>query len=403
MLISLAQRVRQMRQRLQAPPLNDPLSTHVHSAQGVQLAAQPARVHVLARALCRFRWIDFAHLPASEQLGFVRVQLSAWQPFAQTDWALVLAPQGAMVWAWDGAAWLQRCQDAGLTVQRAQVLPEPLLYAPPQAPLPDGPDASATAPSAPLCVLLRCHEGWEAQCWRQGSLRASHWWAQPPQEAAWQNFLRGAGAAPQALPAPEQLPPTPRLERPWGQLRMGRALQDGALLQWQVVLAAVLLPMLWISGYEWLALWQTQAQAQSLELQQEQLRQEAGPLLQARERVLADQAVLAQVLAQVDRPTPLQVLTHVQQRLASDARLAGTIVRELHWSQEGQLRLALQVPAAAARVAYVQALEGGGWLQQVRELPAEGSANAAWLVLQASAQGRPGAPPTPADENGGAS
>lgn len=380
-LLQMAQvRLAQTMERLQPRPLTDPFSAHMHSEQGVQLAAQPTRVHVLARGLCRFRWIDFAALPPAEQLGFVRVQVAAWQPFAQTDWALVLAPGGAMVWAWDGAAWQQRCEAAGVAVQRAQVVPEPLLYAPPDC-----------APGALVCRLQRCTQGWEGQAWRQGALQASHWWAQPPQEAQWLNFLRGAGAAPEALPdrqALEAVPVPPRLARPWGGVRSGQALQADAGLRGQLLAAVVLLPLLWASAYEGLALWRVQGQMQAAEQAQELLRQEAGPLLQARERVLANDALLRQLLAQVDQPTVLEVLEHVQQRLQSNAALAGTIVRELHWGQ-GQLRLALQVPAAAARVAYVQALEGGGWLQDVRELPAESVANAAWLVLQASAQGHP--------------
>ena len=378
-------RLAPMLERLQPRPLTDLLSAHMHSEQGVQLAAQPTRVHVLARGLCRFRWFDFAGLAQAEQLGFVRVQMAAWQPFAQTDWALVLAPGGAMVWAWDGAAWQQRCGAAGLPVQRAQVVPEPLLYAPPQG---------APAGQA-ICRLQSCAQGWEGQCWRDGVLYASHWWAQWPGDALWLNFLRGAGAFASTLgPEPDQgaaAAQRARLPRPWGVLRGGHALQTDARLRWQLLAAGVLLPLLWASAYEWFALWQAQGQTQALERQQALLQQEAAPLLQARERVLANNALLQQLVEQVNQPTALQVMEHVQQRLRSAPALAGTIVRELNWGQ-GQLRLALQVPATAPRVAYVQALEGGGWLQDVRELPADSGTNAAWLVLQASAQGHlPGA------------
>lgn len=354
--------------------LNQPRLSHVHTLDGVQLASEATRRHVLARALCRFRLVDFSTLPRAEQFDFVQVQLAAWQPFARTDWTLVLGESCAMVWAWDTEALEQRCAAAGLAAQRLTIIPEPLLQAPAQH---DG------------ARLQTCVQGWEAQVWRAGQLRASHWWTQPPDEGQWLNFLRGAGAAPVDLPFAAASVEVQLVQaRPWGQLRSEASLRAGQGLRWQAGLAIVLLLVGWASLYELRALWQVQARTQALEQQKAQLQEQIAPLLQAREEVLRSMAQQQQLLLQVNQPTALAVLTHVARVLAADPAMAATVVRELQWGN-GQLRLALQVPTGISRVAYVQALESGGWLREVRELPAETVADRNWLVLQASAQGVP--------------
>ena len=59
----------------------------------------------------------------------------------------------------------------------------------------------------------------------------------------------------------------------------------------------------------------------------------------------------------------LALLAHLSQRLRA---AGGAVVRELDWNGT-RLRLVLAVPAARPRVAYVQALEDGGLLRDVRE------------------------------------
>lgn len=385
-----------------------PSLAHVHTSAGVQLAPPTSAQHVLARGLCRFRWIDCSALPVPEQAGFVQLQLASWQPFEEPGWALVLGPQGAMVWAWDAAALAQRCAAANVPAPNAQPWPESALLPPPEG-------GSGVR-------LLACVQGFEGQCWRDGALHASHWWPALPEAAQWHNFMRGAGLPPQVLPSPQPVPALAGAAsaaadvadtdataaraatwlaqaQPWAQVYSPASLQAKAQLRWQALALALLLPLLWATVYEGHALWRLNQHSQAVQAQRQQLQDDIGPLLQAREQALANQGQLQWLHQRIAQPTALQVLRHVAQVLASNPALAETVVRELQWTANSQqLRLVLQMPAGVPRVAYVQALEGGGWLHDVRELPAESVANNQWLVLHAQAQGHPDNPKNNSDQ-----
>jgi hypothetical protein len=132
---------------------------------------------VVARALCRFRHVDFGGLAHADRMPFLRTQLMAWAPFDDSAYAIVTGPDAAVVFAWDQREFEQRARAAGVAVRPRRVWPETLL-------LPRQPDGPA---------LRRCSLGVEGQVWRDGQLRASRWWPQVPDTAAWRNFQRSAG------------------------------------------------------------------------------------------------------------------------------------------------------------------------------------------------------------------
>ncbi len=103
----------------------------------------------------------------------------------------------------------------------------------------------------------------------------------------------------------------------------------------------------------------------------------AQPILAARSEAVAALATVDAWAAAVARPDALQLLQHLAGRLPGD----GSRIRNLEW--EGpRLRLVLAVPAATPRIAYVRALEGGGWLRNVREETQEAAAGTVALAAE---------------------
>jgi Tfp pilus assembly protein PilN len=304
----------------------------------------------LARALCRYRWVPYDAVPAAERRAFVRLQLLAWSPFEDNGYAVVRGRDGAMAFAWDQHAFEQRAQAAGLPTQPVRTLPETML-------LPAHDDG---------LVLQACSAGVEGQVWRGRQLVCSRWWPDAPDTAAWLNFQRSAG-----VPAAAQVPEPPALDpgcgpawldEPWAPVITLNAMIERARLRVHAVaatlLAALLLPTLWLLH----ANWAVAQQVDALEAEKSQLTLKAQPVLTARSQSLAVLASLDTLLAAVSHPDALTLLSHVATLLPGD----GSRIRKLEMDGR-RLRLVLAVPAGTPRIGYVRALEGGGWLQDVRE------------------------------------
>lgn len=341
----------------------------LHLSSGVKMAGRRARAHVLARALCRFRYIPFGELPMRERAGHLEVQLAAWAPFAAPAFAIAMREEGAAVFAWDQAAFAQRCEAAGIGAGHVRVLPETLLH----PPLDEG------------VALRRCIEGWEGQVWRGGMLRTSRWWAQAPDAESWLNFQRGAGLSPvelPPLPADEEAAEPAWSGQPWAEAKSLAALKGEKGFKLMAALAAALL--LFALPTAWLAneLWHAGERVAALAAQKRQLEEAARPVLQAREESLQILANLEGLTKRVDHVGAVALLAHLSRRLPRD----GSVVRELEWSGS-KLRLALAAPAGTSRIAYVQALEGGGWLREVRELGSEQGGGEGLVVLSAEIAG----------------
>lgn len=304
----------------------------------------------LARALCRFRWVPYDGVPPADRRAFVRLQLVAWSPFVESGYAVVSGAEGAMVFAWDQQAFAQRALAAGLPPQPGLILPETLLR-----------------PAHEEGVVLQaCSTGVEGQVWRGRQLVASRWWPEAPDPSAWLNFQRSAGVAPGAQF--EQPPPIdpdgtqPLLDAPWAPVQTLSAMEEHARLRQHaiaaVLLAAFLLPTLWLLHANWVFAQEVDA----LEAEKAQLAAQAQPVLTARSQALAAMAQVDTLVTVVAHPDALSVLGHVSIRLPGD----GNRVRNLELDGR-RLRLVLAVPATTPHIAYVRSLEGGGWLQDVRE------------------------------------
>jgi hypothetical protein len=138
----------------------------------------------IPRSLCRHHRIDF---PGSTGMRVAvraaRLHAEANAPFAESDFLLVRAGRSVGIWWWDRAGVAHAMGDAR-PYASADCLPETLLQPPG-----DG----------PRCVALR--DGYEAQIWIDGALRASSWRRKPFTDDQWSAFALSAGTTVQAAPA----------------------------------------------------------------------------------------------------------------------------------------------------------------------------------------------------------
>jgi hypothetical protein len=348
-----------------------PANSHLHYAQGVRLAGRSGGTHVLARPLVHFRYIRFPELPRHDRLGHVRVQLLAWAPFQESEFALIMGECGAAVFAWDRADFVQRCEQAEIDDRPARMILESLLHPAHQEGI----------------SLRRCVHGFEGMVWHDGELVADRWWAQAPDAEAWLNFQRSAGVPPQAqeIELPGIAAEARWLAAPWAEPKMlsdllgrNRLYEHAALA---VALLVMLLPTLWLLK----SLFVLDAHTAALDEEKLRLETAARPVLEARSGALDALTTLGAIVKRVDRPDPLVLLAHLSRQLPDD----GTVLREFEWEGE-RVRLVLLPPPAASRIAYVEALEGGGWLRNVRESTSNRSGQG--VVLVADLVGGPPAP-----------
>lgn len=350
----------------------------LHLPDGVRAGQGRDDVQRVARALCRFRWIGCDGVPLAERRAYVRLQLLAWSPFVDSGYALATAHDGVMAFAWDQRAFEQRALAAGLPVQAARTLPETLL-------LPAHENG---------VVLQACSLGVEGQFWREGQLVASRWWSEAPDAVAWLNFQRSAGVPPQAqVPQPPRIDsdaPPAWLDEPWAPVVTLSSMLERARLHWHLVaaalLAALLLPTLWLLH----AHWSVARDIEALAAEKALLTEQAQPALMARSQAMAALTQLDTLVTMVDHPDALSLLGHLAEQLSPD----GKRIRKLELNGR-RLRLVVTVPAGgASRIAYVRALEGGGWLDNVHEDTQDASPGA--MALSAEIRGN--APvATPAD------
>jgi hypothetical protein len=329
---------------------------HLSAGASTDAATDRRAPQIVARSRCRFLRVSYGGLPVADRRRHLEVQLATWAPFTDPGHALVEGPLGCAVFAWDATALAEQARAAALPWPAPQTWPESLYIAPPA-----GADGDATL------QLVPCREGCEARLWRSGELVASRWWPQWPDTESWLNFQRGASvpdsARSETPPPASDWPGVAALSRPWATPTTLQALRERQQLPQHALAAfgllALLLPTLWLAT----DLWQTLNANQALAIQVQRLEADAQPVLRIRANALEGLAALDTLGPAFERSDPLALLAHLSQRLGA---AGGAVVRELDWNGT-RLRLVLAVPAARPRVAYVQALEDGGLLRDVRE------------------------------------
>lgn len=190
---------------------------------------------MVSRGWCLFLRVDCGTVPRKRRADFVATAVRRAAPFPAPGWRIAWQGDRAMVWIWP--------QDL-LTDPGAQ--PEIAQTAAPQRFIPE--TLLRGAPQADGVELVRCSDGVEARAWRDGCLQANSWWPETPDVPAWEAFCRGAGFAPQAVPAVADLP---WREEPWTvtrDLSLNTAIQQSQRWAIPAACALVVLAAAWQAG-----------------------------------------------------------------------------------------------------------------------------------------------------------
>lgn len=144
-------------------------------------------------------------------------------------------------------------------------------------------------------VLLVAGLGYEARWWRNGQLVASRWWPQPPDQTAWDTFLRTAGADPSQWPLPDAIT-TPHRTQPWRTNALGDAL-TGLRSHWPLLATSA--GSLLVAAFAWQlgAGLRAQFHLNALEQRLAAAETDLSPVLSARQQAEEDQQAIADLLA----------------------------------------------------------------------------------------------------------
>lgn len=268
---------------------------------------------MIPRGRLIYKRFDLSEVPPARRGQALSVQLESWRPVrGATIWHGWLAGV-AHVWAWPGDA--------------SDLQPQPNESAVPESAL--------VPPQKDGLRLLECSEGFEGQCWQEGQLMVSRWWAARPDDVQWRTFLRAAGYAADTVPSAEDAQWN---VRPWVRSASGANAWWNAH-EWEVVsatAAVLILALGWQTGQWWQARQQLQEAQQGIDV----LRAGASSELAARDRTLAlmDRAGLMAGL--VPEPGALELLDQVTAALPEDGKL-------LSWQHEPE-RLSIEFEADRA-------------------------------------------------------
>ncbi|TKS52808.1 hypothetical protein E4582_11245 [Luteimonas yindakuii] len=312
---------------------------------------------VVPRARCQYHRAEFSGLTPR------RRQAAAALAARQHE----TAPTARSQVAWSGAVahiwvWSENADEAAPPGAEFAWTPESLLR---------------PAPALDGVRLLRLVDGFEGQYWRDGVLRASRWWGEPPRADAWGRFLRGCG-----LPAGTDVavPEDPGWARqPWAS-RGWRLPASPARLEriaWQGVFGLLVL----LAGWQLAAALTWAVARERLDSSLASLRAQATPLLEARERAETARGTLEgyRRLAE-DGLSDYALMADVATGLPDDGQLRA-------WQRDRE-RLQVQVASAEADPRrFVSAYQSSDTLGETSATPGRDGAMQIDFVL-ATASGR---------------
>lgn len=297
---------------------------------------------LVPRQHCLFKGFDLSGVAPKERPGALAIRIEQWSPYEQTGVYLSWQGAYAMAWCWDSERHLPLSD--GTVRNPPQPTPETLLRG---QPIKEG------------TRLVRCNQGVEGQLWKNGELRASHWWSAPPHKHQWQRFTLGAGFG--RLDSPEVIEP-PLTGKPWASNSAsgaaGRSTLAKKIAWW------ALAGFFFAIGWELSDTWALKQQIQRLQDEATTLSTEIDDILQSRQQA-QDAADRVRRYAGLATPVPqMRLLEQILEKLSliPTARLSG-------WDyQSGKLQLLIQGERLdpSALIRKLQEIEV---LQEVRAAP----------------------------------
>lgn len=318
------------------------------------------------------RWFRLAGLPAAERLAALRLQVDAWQPFRNMGGRLVLSGDDGLAVVWDAAAVQQRLLAEGLAPERCQLFPETL----------------SQAAGADGLRLLRCAEGFEAQCWREGFLSASRWWAEPLQPQDWQEFVRASGAARDGetlvdvVPEPQTADTVATVA--WAKHYPLHATADDAtgMERRTVVVGGLVLTL--VAGGLGHQLWSAHQHSQQLTRQISETKAAASAVLRVRDATMATVGEVEKLASWFAAPQPIEVIAYLNDALGR----SGVQIKDFDLEAD-KLRLGLQLTPQATRAGVVRELQAGGWFTDVTEVRADNGRGLLTMEMRINGARRP--------------
>ncbi|MDN3920968.1 hypothetical protein [Roseateles violae] len=318
---------------------------------------------LLARGLLRYRCVNLAGVPPADRAGALQAQLAAWQPFPDSVFLVDLLGDQAQVFALERGA-LELDERIA-----SELWPESLLH----------------EPASDGLHLVECLEGCEGQAWLNGVLLASRWWAQKPALDEWVAFGRQSRMGVSRRDA-EVLPELERLAwfKPLRPVLRADQLGYAALGNERLLMGVTVLSLLAFTTWAARDAWDSRQESIAARQALEAVKQDAAPLLAARDKALAAADQSAVLIKQLTAPFPLEVIDHLAKLLPK-----GITVKELDLGPQS-LRVGLELPTDLSRAKVVNDLESGGWFTQVSEVKDAGVRSWATFEMKLSAARPPG-------------
>lgn len=245
--------------------------------------------HVIGRDHCLYLCIDLRHIPSAKRSDALKYQIGSHSPWPDTHYQVAWQQGYAQLWLWP-ADLLANTAKATLCHVEAVFWPT----------IADG------------LRVMQCATGYDLQFWQQGRLQASRWYASAPDLTQQQWFARSQGQRLAQLLVAQQPQIT---QQPWSSVRnnpVQSLMQHPAkLVRWGGLLIVLIVSL------EVTALLQWRAQAQSYQVEREQLELQLTSVLEQRNQARQALSEFQQVSPLLEGINPLLAQQLVTSRLAS--------------------------------------------------------------------------------------
>lgn len=305
------------------------------------------------RGNCRHLTIPLRGIPKRLHASTIRLQLLNLTGLAAIGFAWKLSGDEAEVWHWDEEKF-RNTVDFPLTeslINGIQPQPEMLLRS---TTLPDG------------LHLLACRNGYEALSIAGARLIKTRWFSRPPDDTAWQGFVRDAGRVPEENPRPAPTSPSlgNKLARDW---KISSTLTTPMATRWWAIGGGVLLIGMILS-----ALLAYDIKQQTLLTEQQatltQLKQEKSAIIDLQNQLRYYTTLFDTLLGTQPKFRQLQLMDALTE---TGLFAEGTKISLLEWEyRNDRLRLLFAVPKDDFRLElFLSTLENSGILQDIRLMP----------------------------------
>jgi len=298
---------------------------------------------IVSRALCHYRLFSLADIPIAHRDTVLGLKIRQWCPFQEYGSYIVWQKNEAQVWVWDQSR--QQSAQLEANIKSARIFPESIMR-------PRLTDEGVQ--------FLKCLEGIEAQVWKNGRLSTSHWWSNLPSQAEWEIFQRAQGLT--VTPELPEVVDSPLLTKAWGKSKTGLSQFDLRNEPLWIFLGASIFVIL--LSWQLVTLYKWDEATKQIQYQIENLNEKAYPILNARNKAIADKRRAEDLYALNAYPSQLEIMATVTDILNSLRQSPRFI--EWHY-QIGSLRFIFETSSEILNSsAYVEKFQSVPFFREVK-------------------------------------